>query len=368
MLIVRTPVRISFAGGGTDFPSYFDRHGGLVLGTSIDKYVYCVLTERDDGKTQVISSDLKTVESCEHIEKMEFRGLDLEIPFAVLKHLHCSTGINMFLASEVPPGTGLGSSAAVCVGLLKTVSVYMGLDLTDQEIAEQAFYIAREVLRRPVGKQDEYGVAVGGPKILHFQANGTRVEPVRLPPDLLMDLEQSLMLFFTGSSRNSSDILLGQDRSVQQEEEGVIDALHLMKGLVPEMRNAVMSGNLEWFGRLLHAGWVIKKRVSSKISSPWIDQIYETALQSGALGGKITGAGGGGFLLLCCERDRQPDVREALRTFGVKEMRFHFDLGGTRVVYNDPFFDSETHGGMRWVFSPTADTVLGQVSVADRFR
>ncbi|MGH9432951.1 MAG: GHMP kinase [Terriglobia bacterium] len=368
MLIVRTPVRISFAGGGTDFPSYFERYGGLVLGTSIDKYVYCVLTERDDGKTQVISSDLRTLESCEHIEKMEFRGLDLEIPFAVLKHLHCNVGINLFLASEVPPGTGLGSSAAVCVGLLKTVSVYLGLDLPDPEIAEQAFYIARDILHKPAGKQDEYGVAIGGLKILHFQASGTRVEPVRLPPEMLMDLEQSLMLFFTGSSRNSSDILSGQDRSVQQEEEAVIGALHLMKGMVPEMRNAVTNGNLEWFGRLLHASWVNKKRVSSKISNPWIDQIYDAALRSGALGGKITGAGGGGFLLLYCERGRQADVREGLRGFGLKEMRFHFDLGGARVVYNDPFFDSEAHGGMRWVFSPTLETLPRQESVGDRFR
>lgn len=357
MLIVRTPVRISFAGGGTDFPAYFERHGGLVLGTSIDKYVYCVLTERDDGKTQVISSDLKTLESCEHIEKMEFTGSNLEIPFAVLKHLHCNAGVNLFLASEVPPGTGLGSSAAVCVSLLKTLSVYMGLDLADQEIAEKAFHIARDILHKPAGKQDEYGVAIGGLKILHFQAAGTRVEPVRLPPDMLMDLEQNLMLFFTGSSRNSTDILSGQDRSVRQEDESVLEALHLMKGMVPEMRNAVVGGNLDWFGKLLHAGWMIKKRVSSKISSPWIDQIYDEALKSGALGGKITGAGGGGFLLLYCERDRQEDVRTGLRPFGLKEMRFHFDSGGSRVVYNDPFFDSETHGGMRWVFSPTLEAL-----------
>lgn len=329
----------------------------MVLGTSIDKYVYCVLTEREDGKTQVISSDLKTLESCEHIENMEFRGLDLEIPFAVLKHLHCNAGVNLFLASEVPPGTGLGSSAAVCVTLLKTLSVYMGLDLPDQEIAESAFYIARDILHKPAGKQDEYGVAIGGLKILHFQDTGTKVAPLRLPPDMLMDLEQNLMLFFTGSSRNSSDILSGQDRSVQQDEEGVIEALHLMKGMVPEMRNALISGNLDWFGRLLHAGWMMKKRVSSKISNPWIDQIYDAALKSGALGGKITGAGGGGFLLLYCERDRQEDVREGLRPFGLKEMRFHFDLGGTRVVYNDPFFDSEARGGKRWVFSPTLEAL-----------
>lgn len=357
MLIVRTPVRISFAGGGTDFPAYYEKHGGLVLSTSIDKYVYTVLTERDDQQTQIISSDLKTLESCEQIEKMQFQGVDLEIPFAVLKHLRCDVGVNLFMASEVPPGTGLGSSAAVCVNLLKTLRVYLGLDDQNLPLAEEAFHIAREMLHWPVGKQDEYGVAVGGIKTVQFESTGVHVEPLRLSPDMLMDLEQNLLLFFTGSSRDSSAILGGQDRSVQQREGAVLDALGELKELVPRMRKDLLDGNFESFGNLLHEGWIIKKRISSKISNPRIDQIYEIARQCGATGGKITGAGGGGFLLLYCERERQAAVRTGLSDFGLKEMRFHFDLGGSRVVYNDPFFDSSGHGGMRWAFSPD----LGQL-------
>jgi D-glycero-alpha-D-manno-heptose-7-phosphate kinase len=352
MLIVRTPVRISFAGGGTDLPSYYEKYGGMVLSTSIDKYVYTILTEREDGQTQIISSDLKALESCEQIERMKFEGTDLEIPFAVLKHLSCNVGVNLFMASEVPPGTGLGSSAAVCVNILKTLRVYLSLSDANLELAEEAFHIARNVLRRPVGKQDEYGVAMGGLKVVKFESVGTHVEPVRLSPEMLMDLEQNLLLFFTGSSRDSSAILSDQDISVQNNEDRVVDALTDLKNLVPQMQRVLLAGDFDGFGRLLHQGWITKKKVSSRISNAHIDRIYSVALECGALGGKIAGAGGGGFLLLYCQRDCQPAVRAGLSEFGLKEMRFHFDLGGSRVVYNDPFFDSNSRGGMRWAFSP----------------
>jgi D-glycero-alpha-D-manno-heptose-7-phosphate kinase len=359
MLIVRTPVRISFAGGGTDIPSYYEKHAGMVLSASIDKYFYTVLTEREDGQTQIISSDFKALETCEQIEKMEFQGTDLEIPFAVLKHLRCDAGVNLFLASEVPPGTGLGSSAAACVNILKILSVFLGRDLSEEELAETAFHIGRNILKKPVGKQDEYAVALGRLNVLRFETQGVEVEPVRLPEELLMDFEQNLMLFFTGSSRNSSEILAGQDQAIQQGERKVVDALSALKELVPPMRGALLAGNLDTFGKLLDEGWTIKKRVSSKISTPLIDEIYQVAKSRGALGGKITGAGGGGFLLLYCEREKQADVRAGMKEFGMKEMTFHFDMSGTAVVYNDPFFDSDTRGGMRWVFSPTSGGVPG---------
>jgi len=354
MLIVRTPVRVSFAGGGTDLPSYYEKYGGMVLSTSIDKYFYTVLTERDDGQTQVISSDLRTVESCERIEKMEFQGSDLEIPFAVLKHLKCDAGVNLFLASEVPPGTGLGSSAAVCVNLLKTLSVFLERELSEQDLAETAFHIAKDMLRKPVGKQDEYAVAIGGLNVVHFQASGVTVEPLALSADSLVDLEQNLMLFFTGSARDSSEILAEQDRSVRTSQEDVVGALTALKELVLPMREALDTSDLGRFGKLLDESWKIKKKVSSRISNPRINQIYDAALARGALGGKVTGAGGGGFLLLYCEKQKQDSVRAAMREFGLKEMKFRFDLAGTKVVYNNPFYDSDAHGGIRWVFMPSS--------------
>jgi D-glycero-alpha-D-manno-heptose-7-phosphate kinase len=286
------------------------------------------------------------------------QGTDLEIPVAVLKHLGRDATVNLFLASEVPPGTGLGSSAAVCVNVLKTLSVYFALELSNRQLAEAAFHIARDILKKPVGKQDEYAAAIGGLNVLRFHSNGVDVERVDLPAEMVLDLEQSLMLFFTGSSRDSSEILSNQDQSVRICDDSVVDALSALKELVPKMKEALVTGNLDQFGLLLDEGWRIKKRVSSKISSSLIDQVYEAALERGALGGKITGAGGGGFLLLFCEKSKQANVRAGLQEFGLKEMRFHFDFQGTRVVYNDPFFDSDSRGGMRWVFSPSLDELM----------
>jgi galactokinase/mevalonate kinase-like predicted kinase len=358
MLIVRSPVRISFAGGGTDIPSYYEKHGGMVLSTSIDKYFYTVLTEREDASTQIISSDFSSLESFEQIDKIPLQDSDLAIPFAALKHLGWRVGVNLFLASEVPPGTGLGSSAAVCVNILKTLGVYLGREFSDHELAETGFHIARHMLKRPVGKQDEYASAFGGLNVIEFEPEGVQVKPLRLPQELLMDLEQSLLLFFTGSSRNSSEILAAQDDSVRSRKVEVVDALSELKALVPKMREALFRGDLDRFGGLLDESWQVKKGISNKISNPLIDRQYQAALERGALGGKITGAGGGGFLLLFCEVAKQAGVREVMRESGLKEMRFHFDVGGTRVVYNDPFFGSDTRGGTRWTFSPSLDEVF----------
>ncbi len=359
MIIVRSPVRISFAGGGTDLPSYYEKQGGLVLSTAIDKYFYTVLTDRDDDQTQIISSDLRALEACEDIEKMELQGTELEIPFAVLKHFRPRIGANLFLASEVPPGTGLGSSASVCVGILKAFSTRLGREMSKKELAEAAFDIARNILRRPVGKQDEYAAAFGGLNVFKFDAEGTVVEPLALSPETLADLQQCLLLFFTGSSRDSSNILAAQDLSVQQRQDDVLDALTALKDLVVPMREALQAGDLDAFAELLDVGWGVKKRISDKISNQRIDEIYETARRQGALGGKLTGAGGGGFLLLFCPRDRQRAVREALGGFGLKEMRFHFDMSGARVVYDDPFFDTDSTGGLQWVFRPLPELQAG---------
>lgn len=352
MIIVRSPVRISFAGGGTDLPSFYDKEGGMVLSTAIDKYFYTVLTDRDDNRAQIISSDLRSLETCEDIERMELTGTELEIPFAVLKFLRPRIGVNLFLASEVPPGTGLGSSAAVCVSILKAFSARIGREMSKMDLAEAAFDIARNILKRPAGKQDEYATAYGGMNVFKFDDAGVEVEPLRLSPEMLADFQQSLLLFFTGGSRNSSEILIAQDQSVRQGEDGVLDALSALKQLVVPMRDALLRGDLDAFAGLLDTSWSIKRRVSDRISNPLIDQIYDVARRHGALGGKITGAGGGGFLLLFCPRDRQPSVRTALQEFGLKEMRFHFDLAGTRVVYDDPFFDASPVGGIQWVFRP----------------
>ncbi len=214
MLIVRSPVRISFAGGGTDLPAYYEKFGGAVLSAAINKYFYTILQKRTDGKIQVISSDLRVAETWHDIARMPLKDSQLEIPLSVIRELGCDISIDLFLASEILPGTGLGSSASVCVGVLKALSAYLDLPLSKYQLAERAFHIARNVLGKPVGKQDEYAAAFGGLNLITFQRDGAAyVEPLVLRPDILRELQASLMLFFTGSARNSWNILRAQEEA-----------------------------------------------------------------------------------------------------------------------------------------------------------
>ena len=352
MLIVRSPVRISFGGGGTDLPSYYETHGGAVLSAAINKHFYTVLEKRGDGKIQIISADLRAVETWHDIERMDVRGNALEIPLAVLKDFGCDISANLFLASEIPPGTGLGSSASVCVNLIKMVASYCHISLSKYVLAERAFHIARNVLGRPVGKQDEYASAFGGLNFITFNRDGsTLVEPLNLESDLIQELQASLLLFFTGASHHSWTILKEQDESARKSDGATVDYLHEIRKLADPMKAALLRGDLLEFGLLLHEGWEIKKRLSSKISNVRINELYESALQNGALGGKITGAGGGGFLLLFCQQPHQQKVREALVALGAQEMGFQFDFQGAQVVADDPFIDGDENGGMRWTFA-----------------
>jgi D-glycero-alpha-D-manno-heptose-7-phosphate kinase len=355
MLIVRSPVRISFAGGGTDLPSYYERFGGAVLSTAINKYFYTVLEKRGDGKIQIISADLRTVETWQDIARMDIRGNALEIPLAVLKEAACDVSVNLFLASEIPPGTGLGSSASVCVNLTKMLATYTHISLSKYELAEKAFHIARNVLGRPVGKQDEYASAFGGLNIISFHPDGTvHVEPLGLEPELVRELQSSLLLFFTGASHHSWTILEEQERSTRESGGATVEYLHEIRKLVTPMKAALLAGELQDFGSLLHEGWEIKKQLSAKITNARINEMYEAALRNGALGGKITGAGGGGFLLLFCQPQHHQAVRGALVSMGAREMGFDFDFQGAQVVANDPFIDSDQNGGTHWTFVPVA--------------
>ena len=353
MLIVRTPVRISFAGGGTDLPAYYQKFGGAVLSTAINKHFYTILQKRSDGKVQVISSDLRVVETWQDIERMTVRGTELEIPLSVMKELGCAVSVNLFLASEIPPGTGLGSSASVCVNVLKTLTTYLGVPMSKYELAERAFHIARETLAKPVGKQDEYAASFGGINFIEFKTDeSVTLEPLDLDSELVSELQSNLMLFFTGAAHHSWTILKEQEQSTNTKSGMAVESLHEIRNLANTMRATLKAGNLEQFGELLHKGWEAKKRVSNKISNSRIDQLYGLARENGAIGGKITGAGGGGFLLLYCRRERQPAVRERLSGIGAREMSFEFDFQGAQVVADDPFIDGDERGGMKWTFEP----------------
>ena len=345
VLIVRSPVRISFSGGGTDLPAYYEQFGGAVLSAAINKYFYTILGTRTDGRVQVISSDLQMSETRRGIARKELESGALEIPLAILKELNCDVALDLFLASEIPPGTGLGSTASVCVNILKTLTTYLKRPLSNYDLAETSFYIARQVLGKQIGKQDEYAAAFGGLNYISFDPDGkTLVEPVELDAALLNELESNLMLFFTGGAHKSWSILKEQETSTRWHRGTVVDALHEVKTLALRMRTALQQGELRRFGKLLHEGWQAKRRISSKISTPRIDELYALAIQHGALGGKITGAGGGGFLLLYCEAEQQLAVRGAMHSAGVPEMVFGFDSQGAQVLVNDTFIDSNAWG------------------------
>ena len=358
MLIVRSPVRISFAGGGTDLPAYYEQFGGVVLSAAINKYFYTILKKRSDGRVQIISSDLRIFESWRDIATMEIEDTGLEIPVAVLKDLGCQVSVDLFLASEIPPGTGLGSSASVCVNVLKTLSSYVHMPLSKHELAERAFHVARNVLRRHVGRQDEYAAAFGGLNHITFSPDGaSSVEPLDLGPEVLRQLQEGLMLFFTGAAHSSWNILKEQENSTRARHSSSLQALHSLRALTEKMRHALEEGDLRRFGLLLDEGWQSKKRVSSKISSPRIDYLYSLALRNGALGGKITGAGGGGFILLFCEPQYQARVREAMAVEGIREMSFAFDFQGAQLLVNDPFIDGDERTASRWTFVPNSSAI-----------
>ncbi len=353
MLIARSPVRISFGGGGTDLPTYYEQFGGAVLSAAINKYFYTILRSRSDGRVQVISSDLRIFENWQDIRNMPVQASDLEIPLVILKEFGKNVSLDLFLASEIPPGTGLGSSASVAVNILQTLSHYLHTPLSKYELAERAFHIARNVLGKHVGKQDEYASAFGGLNYIHFHPDGsTHVEVLDLDDEVLIELQANLMLFFTGSAHNSWEILSEQDHSTRTRSNATLDALHEIKNLGSCLREALLAGKLHQFGELLHSAWEAKRRVSNKIATPRIDQLYSLARKHGAIGGKITGAGGGGFLLIYCERSYQGAVRAALSQEGVHEMAFSFDMQGAQIIANDPFIDGDVRGGSQWTFVP----------------
>jgi D-glycero-alpha-D-manno-heptose-7-phosphate kinase len=355
MLIVRSPVRISFGGGGTDLPAYYQRYGGAVLSAAINKYFYTILGTRLDQCIQIISSDLRICESWRDFAGLEIKNSGLEIPVAVLKYLGREIYADLFLASEIPPGTGLGSSASVCVNVLKTLTSYLHEPLSKQALADRAFHVAREVLGRHVGKQDEYAAAFGGLNFFEFLPDGdVHVEPIEASHDLISELQNSLLLFFTGAAHHSWNILAEQEQSTARGTGKPVEALHEIKALAYAMRDALTKGDLGAFAAMLNESWQAKRRVSPRISSSRIDALYDLAIRSGASGGKITGAGGGGFLLLFCEPPRQDRVREALSAEGLKEMTFNFDFQGAQVLVNDPFIDNDEHSASRWTFVPVA--------------
>jgi len=333
MLIARAPVRISFGGGGTDLEAYYGRYGGCVVSTTIDKYFYVFLNVNEDDDIQISSSDYHTFYRHDPDQVLLVDG-DLALPKALLNHFAIHKGLSMFLASEIPPGTGLGSSGSVAVAMVKAISTACGLNLSKEDIAELACHIEIDELGMPVGKQDQYAAAFGGLNFITFTSEGVTIESLSVAPEIQRRLERNLLLFFTGSSRDSAKILKEQKRSSEKDDPRVIAALRAVKEMALEVKACFERGDLRRFGELLDLNWQHKKRFASGITNPLIDECYALALANGAIGGKITGAGGGGFMMLYCEPEYQIKVTEALEAKGLRRMNFRFETDGARILVN----------------------------------
>ncbi len=323
MIITRTPFRVSFAGGGSDLPSFYTRHEGCVLSTSINKYMYITIHPSFNRDETIIKySRTETVRDVRKIQHSIARQLLLDYNIS---------GVEITSTADIPSGTGLSTSSAYTVGLINALNAFSGKYYSQEKIARRACELEIEELGEPIGKQDQYGTAIGGLKFIRFLTDGAvDVERVQLSRETRRRLSGNLLLFYTGITHSAGEILREQNKNIASEEDK-FRALVRMTEQAWEMREALLSDNLARFGEMLHEGWLLKRRLASGISNPEIDRYYELALKSGAYGGKLLGAGGGGFLLLYCEKENQKRLRAALSD--LVELPFEMEAGGTKVIY-----------------------------------
>ena len=318
---------MTLGGGGTDLPSFYREHGGFVLAVGIDKYMYLnVNTPIVDDKIRVRYTSTEIVDHVDDVKHTLARE--------ALRHFGIASGIEIVSIADIPAGTGLGSSSSYLVGLLNAMHTLLQDQATPQKLAEEACHIELEILRKPIGKQDQYMAAFGGLTALDIKPDGSVcVTRLGLDVDLLESLEHNILMFYTNEMRDATVILKKQDEATRTKDRTVVTSLREIKDIGLEISNAISKGNLSYFGELLDVHWQAKKRLSQGISNPKIDAWYELAKQNGAIGGKISGAGGGGFLMLYCEEDKA-ELREAMRGAGLRELKFRFDFEGSKVVFD----------------------------------
>ena len=324
MIITRSPLRISLGGGGTDLPSYYKEHTGFIVAAAIDKYVYITLHRTFVDELIVKYSKMERVRTVDEVQHPIIREA-MKFTQVLAPYLEIAS------MADIPAGTGLGSSGSFTTALLKALHAYRRHLILPEELAEQACQIEIDRLGEPIGKQDQYIAAYGGITCFRFHQNG-KVEawPLRIDQDTLFGLEDNLLLFFTGYSRAASHILREQDRKSRDSDRDMTENLHFIKDIGRQSMEALEAGDLHRFGDLMNVHWEHKKKRSSNMSNPHIDEWYEVARQNGAVGGKLIGAGGGGFLMFYAEDKAR--LRKAMRDAGLQEVRFRFDFEGTTVV------------------------------------
>jgi D-glycero-alpha-D-manno-heptose-7-phosphate kinase len=326
VIITRTPFRITLGGGGTDLPSYYLKYGGFLISAAINKYMYITVNDRFGDEIRLSYSRTEIVRRAEEIRHSIVRE--------ALRLVGIDSGIEITSIADLPAQSGLGSSGSFCVGLLNALHTYKREFLTPKQLAEEAFHIEAEVLGEPVGKQDHYIAAYGGIISMEIDRTGeVEVNTHVLTHDAMDQLESNMLYFYTGIQRSASELLSEQSQAVKRDENSVVEAMHKIKEIGKECLLRLKKGDVDWFGRSLDLHWDIKKQISTKMSADEIDRWYETAKANGAYGGKIMGAGGGGFLMFYCTNGKS-QLRDALSKVGLKEIRFRIDTGGSKVLLN----------------------------------
>ncbi len=326
MIITKTPFRISFVGGGSDLEAFYSKHPGAVLSTSINQYMYISSHKYfEPDQIRVKYSQTETINNI----------TDLKHPILkVVLEKFGLNGIEISSIADIPGGTGMGSSSSFTVGLLHNLYTATGKKISKAELAEEACNIEINVLKEPIGKQDQYAAAFGGMNVIRFDTDGkTTVEPLDLSSAALEQLNNNLVMFYMGTQRKASDILTEQKKNTSDEDK--FEALKKMVDLVYDLQNALEGGHFNDMGKIMHENWILKQQLASSISNPDINECYNTAMQNGALGGKLLGAGGGGFMLFYCSEDKQPQLIKALSK--LRRFDFKFETGGSNIIYSEKF-------------------------------
>jgi len=324
MIIVRSPLRVSLGGGGTDLPSYYRDHEGFLIAGAVDKYVYVTVIKPFTPGIYLKYSQIEHVDTVDEVQHRIIRE--------ALKQFDLGTPqIEITTLADIPAGTGLGSSGSFTTALLRALHAHANSIVHPRGLAEQACHIEIDLLGEPIGKQDQFIAAFGGLTCFTFRRDGTvEASPLAMTEDARNGLEDNLLMFFTGYSRSASEILKDQDTRTRKSDTGMIDNLHYVKDLGYRSRAALEGGDLIGFGKLMHEHWENKRKRSGSMSNAKIDAWYNLALDNGAIGGKLIGAGGGGFLMFYAEEKQR--LRRAMREAGLAEVRFQFDFEGTKIV------------------------------------
>jgi len=327
MIVTRTPTRIPLGGGGTDIRSYASRYGGFLISAAIDRYMYITVNKRFEDSIRVSYSKTEIADSVDDIEHPIVRE--------ALRFLGLEASLEIVSVADVPANTGLGSSGAFTVGLLNALHTFKREYVSQETLAEEASTILMDVLSEPIGVHDQYLAALGGLTCLVIGQDGTvQASPLAISDGIVEELEASLLLLYTGVKRSASEVLGDESRAISRGQDGVTAALDTVKQIGYQVKEALETGNLRRFGELLDHHWQCKKRLSTKVSSAGIDRWYELAKRNGALGGKIMGAGGGGFFMFYCDNHNKACLRKAMAAQGLREMRFAIDFEGSKVLVN----------------------------------